>query len=85
MSYTITNRARRIVTFRSNSGHTWHLPPQTVLDLPTIEVTENAKILKLAANGILAVRQQSRKTQPKSPSTTRAQPKKRPRRTKGTE
>lgn len=72
MSCTITNQARRIVTFRSNSGQTWHLPPHAVLDLPEIEVTDNAKLLKLAAEGILAVRQPMRK----APSATRAQPKK---------
>jgi hypothetical protein len=55
MTRKIQNLTHRIVSIRGNSGQTWHLPPTDSLDLMDVEVTDNAKIAKLVANGIVAV------------------------------
>lgn len=55
MTCTITNQARRIVSFRSNSGQTWHLPPNATVEIMEVELADNAKIHKLAARGILTI------------------------------
>jgi hypothetical protein len=56
MTCQILNLTRRLVSIRGNSGETWHLPPGSSLDLPDAETTENDKIAKLVANGLLSVR-----------------------------
>jgi hypothetical protein len=55
MICTITNRSRSLVSFRGNSGQTWHLPPETSLEVMVVEVTENAKIEKLTELGMIDV------------------------------
>ena len=55
MACRIQNLTHRIVSVRGNSGLTFHLPPDDSLDLLEVEVTENDKITKLVANGILSV------------------------------
>jgi hypothetical protein len=55
MTCTITNQARRIVSFRGNSGQTWHLPPNATVEVMDVELTDNAKIQKLAAKGVVVV------------------------------
>jgi hypothetical protein len=53
--YTITNRAGSLVSFRGNSGETWHLPPATSIEVMDVEVMENAKIDKLMQLGMIDV------------------------------
>lgn len=55
MTCKVTNLARRIVSFRGNSGQTWHLPPNTSVEVMDVEVTNNAKIQKLEAKRVVAV------------------------------
>ena len=55
MTCKIQNLTHRLVSIRGNSGDTWHLPPRVSLDLMDAEVTDNAKIAKLVANGVIAV------------------------------
>ena len=55
MACKITNLAHRVVSFRGNSGQTWHLPPNTSVEVMDVEVTNNAKIQKLEAKGVVAV------------------------------
>ena len=66
MTCTITNRARSLVSFRGNSGQTWHLPPETAIEVMDVEVTENAKIEKLMRLGVIDV-------QPAQPSEVTAE------------
>ena len=69
MTCTITNRAHSLVSFRGNSGQTWHLPPETSIEVMDVEVTGNAKIEKLTQLGMLDV-------QPGQPSEVTAAPEK---------
>lgn len=55
MTCKIHNLTHRIVSIRGNSGQTWHLPPNISLDLMDVEVTDNAKVAKLVAHGVIAV------------------------------
>jgi hypothetical protein len=55
MACRIQNLTHRIVSIRGNSGLMFHLPPDDSLDLLEVEITENDKIIKLVANGILSV------------------------------
>ena len=47
----IQNLTLRLVSIRGNSGQSWHLPPQVAIDLMDAEVTDNAMIAKLVAQG----------------------------------
>jgi hypothetical protein len=58
MTCRIHNLTRRTVSLRGNSGQTWHLPPRVSIELIDAEVTDNAKIVKLVANGVIALRQE---------------------------
>jgi hypothetical protein len=44
-----------LVSIRGNSGESWHLPPQVSIDLMDAEVTDNDKITKLVAQGVIGV------------------------------
>jgi hypothetical protein len=55
MTCTVTNRSGTLVSFRGNSGQTWHLAPFTSIAVMDVEVTNNPKVQKLEANGIIAV------------------------------
>lgn len=57
MTCTIRNRAPRAVSFRGNSGETYHLPPGIALEVAEVEVTGNLKIQKLTRQGVIAVDQ----------------------------
>ena len=57
MTCTITNRSGRLVSFRGNGGETWHLAPFDSIAVIEVEVTNNPKIHKLEANGVIAVHQ----------------------------
>jgi hypothetical protein len=57
MTCTITNRSGRLVSFRGNGGETWHLAPFASIAVMDVEVTDNPKIQKLEANGVIAVQQ----------------------------
>ena len=56
MTCTITNRSGRLVSFRGNGGQTWHLAPFASLALMDVEVTDNPKVQKLEANGLIEVK-----------------------------
>ncbi len=67
MTCTITNRSGRLVSFRGNGGQTWHLAPLVSLALTDVEVTNNPKVQKLEANGIIAVQKTEQESvRPKS-------------------
>ena len=76
MTCTIRNRASRTVSFRGNSGQTWHVPPGFAIDVADVEVADNAKIEKLTRQGVIVVEQSpptdaptgSRKKPPRSKS-----------------
>ena len=57
MNCTITNRSGRLVSLRGNSGQTWHLAPFASIEVMDVEVTNNPKVQKLEANGVIAVQQ----------------------------
>jgi hypothetical protein len=71
MTCTITNRSGRLVSFRGNGGETWHLAPFASIAVMDVEVTNNPKIQKLEANGMIAVQQteQLESVRPKSQRT----------------
>jgi hypothetical protein len=71
MTYTITNRSGRLVSFRGNGGETWHLAPFASIAVMDVEVTNNPKIQKLEANGMIAV-QQTEQLEPVRPESQRA-------------
>lgn len=74
MNCTITNRSGRLVSFRGNGGETWHLAPFASIEVMDVEVTNNPKVQKLEANGLITVHQTE---PPKSvrPDTRRARTK----------
>jgi hypothetical protein len=55
MTCRIHNVTRRLVSIRGNSGQSWHLPPKVAIDVMDAEVTDNAKIAKLVAQGVIGV------------------------------
>jgi len=55
MTCRIQNLTRRLVSIRGNSGESWHLPPNVAIDLMDAEVTENDKIAKLVAQGVIGL------------------------------
>jgi hypothetical protein len=57
MTCTIRNRASWTVSFRGNSGQTWHVPPGLAIDVADVEVTDNTKLQKLTQQGVIAVEQ----------------------------
>jgi hypothetical protein len=68
MNCTITNRSGSLVSFRGNSGQTWHLAPFASIEVMDVEVTNNPKVQKLEANGVITVEQTepSESVRPKS-------------------
>jgi hypothetical protein len=71
MTCTIRNRAATTVSFRGNSGQTWHVPPGLAIDVADVEVADNAKIEKLMRQGVIAV-EQSQPTD--APTVSREKP-----------
>jgi hypothetical protein len=57
MTCKIHNLTHRLVSIHGNSGQTWHLPPHVSVDVLEAEVTDNVKVTKLVAKGIIAVQQ----------------------------
>jgi hypothetical protein len=57
MTSTISNQARRSVSFRGNSGQTWHLPPGVSIDVADVEIADNLKIQKLTRQGVITVQE----------------------------
>ena len=56
MTCTITNRSGRLVSFRGNGGEPWHLAPFASIAIMDVEVTDNPKVQKLEANGLIEVK-----------------------------
>lgn len=52
---TVKNQTRRQVTFRGRSGRFRHLPPMSSIEVPEVEVADNAFVEKLVKRRILAV------------------------------
>ena len=71
MTCTISNRSGRLVSFRGNGGQTWHLAPFASVALMDVEVTNNPKVQKLEANGVIAV-EQTEPLEPGRPESQRA-------------
>jgi hypothetical protein len=55
MTSTVTNQSRTLVSFRGNSGETWHIPPHAAVTVMTVEIAENEKIRKLDGLGFISV------------------------------
>ncbi|MGH8487398.1 MAG: hypothetical protein ACREXS_00615 [Gammaproteobacteria bacterium] len=55
MTSTVTNQSHTIVSFRSNSGETWHIPPGHAITIMTIELTDYEKVRKLEELGFIAI------------------------------
>jgi hypothetical protein len=55
MNCRIQNLTPRLVSICGNSGESWHLPPMVAIDLMDAEVTDNARIAKLVARGVIVV------------------------------
>jgi len=60
-----------MVSFRGNSGQTWHVPPGLSIDVADVEVVDNAKIEKLTRQGVIAVEQSQ---PPDAPTSSREKP-----------
>jgi hypothetical protein len=55
MTSTVTNQSHTMVSFRGNSGETWHIPPGHAITIMTIELTDNEKVRKLEELGFIAI------------------------------
>ncbi len=55
MTHILKNLSRRLVSFRGNSGQTWHIEPSTSIELPDFEVSKNEKLLKLEERHLIKV------------------------------
>jgi hypothetical protein len=51
----ISNRAPRPVSFRGNSGQTWHLAPGVSIDIADAEIADNPKVQKLIGQLLIAI------------------------------
>jgi hypothetical protein len=71
MTCMITNRSGSLVSFRGNGGETWHLTPFASIAVMDVEVTNNPKVQKLEAKGIITV-QQTEPPEPVRPGSQRA-------------
>jgi len=67
------NLSRRLVSFRGNSGETWHIPPNTSIELPDFEVSENAMFHKLKELRLIGVAVPADAKRDESPDTKRHQ------------
>lgn len=52
---TIRNLTPRLVSFRGNSGQTWHLSPNSSLEVLGSEIVDNAKCEKLKAKNVIDI------------------------------
>jgi hypothetical protein len=55
MTHTLKNLSRRLVSFCGNSGQTWHVAPNTSIELPDFELIKNDKIRKLDERHLIKV------------------------------
>lgn len=55
MKHTLKNLSRRLVSLRGNSGQTWHIAPNTSIELPDFEVNKNEKLRKLEERRLIGV------------------------------
>jgi hypothetical protein len=82
MTCTIINRSGSLVSFRGNGGQTWHLAPFASIAVMDVEVTNNPKVQKLEAKGMIAVLQtespESVRPESRRTRTTRPRQKKKP-------
>lgn len=61
----IRNVSRRPVSFRANTGQTWHIPPGGSIKVLEGEVHNNAKVAKLMGLSLLAVSDEKKKVKRK--------------------
>ena len=66
MTSTVTNQSHTLVSFRSNSGETRHIPPHHSITVMTVEITENEKIRKLEELGLIAIQHLAPEKEPSS-------------------
>jgi hypothetical protein len=57
----LKNVSRGLVSFRGNSGETWHIPPGESVPLPDFELSENAMLHKLKELRLVEVGSADRK------------------------
>ncbi|MBL4901406.1 MAG: hypothetical protein JKY62_01985 [Desulfocapsa sp.] len=69
---TIRNLTPRLVSFRGNSGQTWHLSPNSSLEVLGSEIVNNAKCEKLKAKNVIDIclRKRAKSASPKNPKST---------------
>lgn len=61
MTHILKNLSRRPVSFRGNSGQTWHVAPSAVVELPDFEVSENPMLHKLAERHVVELTRSEKK------------------------
>ena len=66
MTSSVTNQSHTIVSFRSNSGETWHIPPGHAITMMTIEITDNEKVRKLEELGFIVIQPMASAKKPDS-------------------
>ncbi len=68
----ILNLTPRLVSFRGNSGQTWHLSPNASLEVLGSEVVNNAKCEKLKAKKVIDIRllKQAKRALKRTPKST---------------
>ncbi|HZF20339.1 MAG TPA: hypothetical protein VE008_11605 [Burkholderiales bacterium] len=55
MKHKVQNVTRRLVSLRGNSGQTWHIAPNTSIELPDFELSRNEKLRKLREGHLIKV------------------------------
>ena len=66
MTSSVTNQSHTIVSFRSNNGETWHIPPGHAITMMTIEITDNEKVRKLEELGFIVIQPMASAKKPDS-------------------
>lgn len=61
MTHIVKNLSRRPVSFRGNSGQTWHVAPSASIELPDFEVSGNPMLHKLAVRHLVDLTHSERK------------------------
>jgi len=69
---TIRNLTPRLVSFRGNSGQTWHLSPKSSFEVLSSEIVNNAKCEKLKAKNVIDISlpKCAKSASPKTPKST---------------
>jgi len=55
MTCIVKNLSRRLVSYRGNSGQSWHILPNMSVELPDFEVSKNAMFSKLMERRVIGI------------------------------